>query len=126
MATKVLTSDTMGCASLGSGVWMARDKDPGIPSRYDLHRATAEVERWRLEMGLSQKDVAISIGITEPEYSQKKRCVINSFSLEEFGKIAEYFSRRASRPLIGFPFLDRQLQEVVDRKAGGWEPTRKQ
>jgi transcriptional regulator with XRE-family HTH domain len=103
---------------------MARGKESSIIGRYDHGRAAAEVERMRRELGLSQKDVAITIDITEPEYSQKKRGIDNSFSLDEFGRIAEYFARKSGRPLIGFPFLDRQLQDVVDRKAGGWEPTK--
>lgn len=76
----------------------------------------------RRELGLSQKEVALGIGVTEPKYSQKKRGIINSFSLPEFGAIADLFSRKTGRPLIGFPFLDRMTQDIVDRQAGGWIP----
>lgn len=89
-------------------------------SRYSHTAAVAEVERVRRLLHLSQKEVALSTGLTEPEYSQKKRGIINSFSLDEFGRIADYFARVMGRPLIGFPFLGAQLQDLVDRKAGGW------
>lgn len=92
--------------------------------RYSHKKAVAEVERLRREFKLLQKEVALGIGITEPEYSQKKRGIINSFSLEEFSELADFFSTRTGRPLIGFPFLDRQLQDAVDRKVGGWNSGR--
>lgn len=99
---------------------MAKGKPP--PSRYSHKAAVEEVERVRLLLGMSQQEVALGIGISESSYSQKRRNIANSFSLEEFGRLADFFSRLTVRPLIGFPFLGAQLQDVVDRKAGGWEP----
>jgi transcriptional regulator with XRE-family HTH domain len=93
------------------------------PSRYGHKAAVEQIERMRLMLGLTQQEVALGIQISESSYSQKRRGIDNSFSLEEFGRIADLFAGVTGRPLIGFPFLGPQLQDAVDRKVGGWEPS---
>lgn len=91
--------------------------------RYSHKKAVEEVEWLRRDLGLSQKEVALGSGVTESEYSQKKRGVINSFSLEEFSALAEFFRKKTGRPLIGWPVLDRTTVDAIDRKVAGWKPS---
>lgn len=75
------------------------------------------------EADVTQKEVAVAMGISESEFSQKKRGINNHFSFEELAEGRAFLSEKTRRPLIGFPFLDLLLQEAVDRQVGGWVPT---
>lgn len=85
-------------------------------------RAVSQVLRLMRDLGLSQKQVALGSGLTESEFSQKKVGIENHFTPEEFEDMRQFFKSVTGRPLIGFPHLDWDLQDAVDRKVGGWHP----
>lgn len=92
------------------------------------YRAIANIERLMRDdpdkpgEEIQQKEVAFAAGLSETVFSQKKRGVRSHFYEDEFERIAEFFRRRYRRPLIGFPHLEWQMQDAVDRKIGGWRP----
>lgn len=91
-------------------------------------RAVANIERMiNLLAGddgtdLLQKEVAIGIGMSESVLSSKLHGIRSHFYEDEMARLADFFRRKSGRPLIGFPHLDWEMQETVDRKVGGWRP----
>lgn len=85
-------------------------------------RAVANIERARQVAGVNQKEVALSIGMTETTYAQKLRGVRSHFFEDEMEAIGDFFRRATGRPLTGFPHVDWQLMESIDRKVCGWKP----
>lgn len=85
-------------------------------------RAVGEVLHMMRILGISQKQAALGVGMSESQFSQKKVGIENHFSPEEFEDLRQFFRTVTDRPLIGFPHLDRDLQDAVDRKVGGWQP----
>lgn len=79
---------------------------PVSGGRYDLRKITIEIEAVRQRLGLSKKEAALGSGMTESQWSQKIRMVINSFNVYELGRIADCFDAP-----IGWPFLDWELAE---------------
>jgi hypothetical protein len=70
--------------------------------------------------GLSQKEMALGIGMSESVLSSKLRGIRSHFYEDELGRLADFFRRITGLPLVGFPHLPWEMQETVDRKAGGW------
>lgn len=91
-------------------------------------RAVKNIERMAQEVSqaernrLLQKEIALGIGMAEPVFSSKMRGIRSHFYEDEFEAIAVWFRRRSGRPLTGFPHLDWQLMEGIDRKMFGWKP----
>jgi hypothetical protein len=69
---------------------------------------------------LSQKEVALGIGMSESVYSSKLRGIRSHFYEDEFGRLADFYRKTTGLPLIGFPHLPWEMQETIDRKVGGW------
>lgn len=90
-------------------------------------RAVANVERmfgWIAGPDgehLSQKELALGIGLSESVLSSKFKGIRSHFYEDEFGRMADFFRKVSGLPLIGFPHLPWEMQETVDRTAGGWK-----
>jgi hypothetical protein len=85
----------------------AMGKSPAMRGgRYDMRKITAEVEQIRHRLGFSKKEAALGSGMSESQWSQKIRLVINSFSIHELGRIADCFDAP-----LGWPFIDWELAE---------------
>lgn len=71
---------------------------------------------------VSQKEVALSAGMSETVFSQKLRGVRSHLFEDEIELIATHFRKLSGRPLTGFPHLDWSMMEAIDRKVCGWRP----
>lgn len=96
---------------------MARKPSKRPASRYSYDRVATNIERMISVAGVRQRDVAAAIGASETVFSQKLRGIRSHFTTEELGAIADYFAHpeRTGRPLLGFPFLDLELTDLIDR-----------
>jgi len=74
--------------------------------------------------GLLQKEIALGAGFTETTFSQKLKSIRTHFYEDDMEQLAVYFREQTGRPLIGFPHLEWNFMETVDRKVAGWKPTR--
>lgn len=100
---------------------MTVKKNEGRRQPVYMH-AVGEVLHMMRVLGLSQKQAALGIGMSESQFSQKKVGIENHFTPEEFEDFRQFFRTISGRPLIGFPHLARDMQDAVDRKVGGWQP----
>jgi hypothetical protein len=55
------------------------------------------------DTGTDPKELYTEVGIKQPTWSKKTKG--RPFTLEELGRIADFFSRKKGRPLRGWPFL---------------------
>jgi hypothetical protein len=69
---------------------------------------------------IPQKCVAVSIHMSDAMFSQKLNARKSHFFEDEFEAIAEFFRNESGRPLTGFPHLDWDRMEEIDRKVCGW------
>jgi hypothetical protein len=89
-------------------------------------RAVANIERmfnWIAGpqgTDLLQKELALGSGMSESVFSSKLKGARSHFYEDEFARMADFLRNRTGLPLIGFPPLPWEMQETVDRKAGGW------
>jgi hypothetical protein len=90
----------------------------------NVERMISELEREPSEggIGLLQKEIAFGIGLSETVLSSKLKSVRSHFYEDEFAKLADFFRKKTARPLIGYPHLDWEMMETVDRRVGGWKP----
>lgn len=96
----------------------------GKTSRNGPHykRAVENIKRAMTEARVSQKEVCEYISMTESVFSQKLRGTRSHFYEDEMERVAMFFRRSTRRPLTGFPHLDWQLMEGIDRRLFGWKP----
>lgn len=66
---------------------------------------------------MTQKEAAVAVGLTQDQWSHKVRMVINAFTVEELGRIADLF--HAPR---GWPFIE---WDEAARVLGFPEPPKK-
>ncbi len=85
-----------------------------MPSRFSHERALLNVRGMISKTGTRQKDVAAAIGLSESSFTQKLRAIRNHFTLEELGRIGEYFSRQTTKPLTGWPLYDERYADLID------------
>lgn len=84
--------------------------------RYDYRTVTRAIERMRAEAGVERKELFDAVGIAQSQYSKKLSGELSTFSLREFGDIADFFSKRTGRPLIGWPFVAPEVSDLLDPK----------
>lgn len=80
-----------------------------LVSRYSTKAATLQVE---MAMGrsrpvLTNREMAAQIGLKEDVFSRKINLSRSSFSLEEFGAIADFFNAP-----VGWPMLPADVKKV--------------
>lgn len=86
----------------------AKSRPP--PGRYTLDRATLEIEEQLRRRGRgAQKEVALAIGLDEQAFSHKMRGGKTRFTVEEIGRIADYWN--APR---GWPWVSWGEGEIID------------
>jgi hypothetical protein len=76
-------------------------------SRYSMDRCLLEIATMRDHLGLQDKDVFLSIGMTQATFS-RKMAGVRKFTVEELGAIADYFAEQTGRTLPGWPLLSEQ------------------
>lgn len=87
---------------------MPRKRRPA--GRYSVAEATAEVRKAleRSRPPILDKEMAAVIGVDAGTFSYKIRMTKSSFTVEEFGVIADYFSAPA-----GWPFVHGDVRRVT-------------
>lgn len=78
----------------------------GHQSRYSLDRCVLEIAAMRERLKLQDKEIAHEVGISPPQFSHKMtNAGRSSFTVEELGRIADFFAERTGRALLGWPFV---------------------
>lgn len=95
-------------------VQMPKPSPTATGGRYSMKRVSLNIEQMRTRLGLSQKECADGVGMTEATFSKKINLKGSSFSVPELGRIADYFAHIAGRRLPGFPFLDPDLVDILE------------
>jgi hypothetical protein len=96
-----------------------RPRDLGPRAGPVYQRAVENIRHAMRECGANQKQVALSISMSEAVFSQKLKGLRSHLFLEEMEQIAVYLRGRLSRPLTGFPHIEWTLMERIDREVGG-------
>ena len=68
----------------------------------------------RVACRLTATQVAEAIGIARTAYSKKCRLEASSFTNEELGRLADFFSKQTGRLLIGWPFVDETMSALLE------------
>lgn len=88
--------------------------------RYDPDVIAARVESTRARHQIPVKEIAGAIWPhqDEPRFTWYKKTNRrdSEFDNAELGLIADYFSRRLSKKLIGWPFIDEDLSDLLEPK----------
>lgn len=69
----------------------------------------------RSAAGVEWKEVYSAIGMKQSAWSRKMMDKESRFSLEELGAVADFFSQRVGKPLTGWPLVDVEVSDIVDR-----------
>jgi transcriptional regulator with XRE-family HTH domain len=84
--------------------------------RYSLDRCIIEIAAMRDARGMQDKEIAHACGISPPQFSHKMaNASRSSFSVEELGRIADYFAQETGRLLPGWPFVSERECALVER-----------
>lgn len=83
-------------------------KPPLVKGRYDMSQILDRIEHLRHKRRLQRKDIAISVGISEAQFSKKMRQHLSTFTLEEIGAIADVLEAPP-----GWPFLDTESTDLL-------------
>lgn len=83
--------------------------------RYSLDDVLFEIAAMRRKCGLQDKDIFLSIGMSQTSFS-RKMAGARDFSIEEIGRIADFFSARTSRALPGWPFVPDQVCAIIEAR----------
>jgi hypothetical protein len=87
-----------------------------------LHeRCVSYIDRMKDLCGIDQKEIALSIGMSETVFSQKRRGIRSHFYEDEFDAIAEFFRHKTGRPLTGFPHLEWDEMLTIDKRIPHWK-----
>lgn len=109
----------VGLAQRGNGMLAARmtkPKEAGPPlGRYSHDRCLVEIAEMTERSGLDDKAVHLGIGMKQTTYS-KKASGGRRFTIEELGRIADFFSRLTGRPLQGWPFVSNDACLQAERQ----------
>lgn len=77
------------------------------------------VETLRERLGVDVKEIAAELWPKqrEPWYSWYKKVNLreSQFDNAELSRIADFFSRRSGRSLIGWPYIDEHLADQLER-----------
>ena len=68
----------------------------------------------RVSCGMTASAVAAAVKLTPADWSKKVRLVQSSFTNEELGRIADFFSQVTGRPLLGWPFVDETVSALLE------------
>lgn len=93
---------------------MGRTSPTRGAGRYDMREINLRVERMRVACGLLAKQVASEVGLTEAQWSKKMTLKGSSFSIPELGRLADFFAKKTGRLLIGWPFIDPDMSDLLD------------
>ena len=87
---------------------------PARHGRFDAYVVARRVESMRVACKLTATQVAEAIGIARTAYSKKCRLEASSFTNEELGRLADFFSKQTGRLLIGWPFVDEAMSALLE------------
>lgn len=83
------------------------------PSRYRMDACVLEIAAMRDRLDLQDKDIFLSIGMRQPSFS-RKMAGVRAFTVEELGRIADYFSKVTGRELPGWPFVSDDACRIIE------------
>lgn len=95
---------------------MARTRKPKPPSRYSMDACIFEIASMRDRLGLQDKDIFLSIRMSQTAFS-RKMAGARKFSVEELGRIADYFAQHTGRVLPGWPVLSDGTCQIIEARA---------
>lgn len=70
----------------------------------------------RVACKLTAQAAAEGAGIPRSSWSKKVRLEESSFTNEELGRVADFFASVTGRRLVGWPFVDEAVSEMLDAK----------
>lgn len=94
---------------------MARARKPKPPSRYSMDSAIFEIASMRDRLGLQDKDIFLSVGMTQTAFS-RKMAGARKFTVEEMGRIADYFAQLTGRVLPGWPLVGDEACRIIEAR----------
>lgn len=98
--------------------------DPQVPAhrkivhggRYDYRAIVLRIERMRVACGVPVKELYGAVGIAQSQWSKKMIGELSTFSYKEAGDIADFFSFKLGKPLVGWPFVDAEVSDLLERR----------
>lgn len=82
------------------------------PGRYSLRKVALEIdEQLRIRGRGSQKEAAGALGITEQAFSAKLRGVHSNWSVDEIGRLADYWDAPSGWPWI--PWKEAEIRDAI-------------
>lgn len=77
-----------------------------------------EIAAMRDRSGLQDKDIFLSIRMSQTAFS-RKMAGARKFSVEELGRIADFFAARTGRSLPGWPVVTDQACRLIEDALAG-------
>ena len=89
--------------------------------RYSMDACRFEIAAMRDRLGLQDKDIYLSIGMPQAQFSKKITGVLE-FSVEELGQVADFFSGHLGRALPGWPFVADEACRIIEARVYSVDP----
>lgn len=94
------------------------------PSRYSTDRVCDEIEAALSARDLDDKEVAVAVGISQPQFSHKLRTRKgSSWRIEELGLIADFLKAPPGWPFVPWDVGDRLFPARGDHHDAGGRKT---
>lgn len=94
---------------------------PSASSRYRMDACLFEIAAMRDRLDLQDKDIFMSIGMEQANFSRKMSGA-RRFTVEELGMIADFFAQKTGRALPGWPFLSDGECKIIESRVYGTSP----
>jgi len=82
--------------------------------RYDYRAVVLRLERMRVACGVERKVLYEATGIAQSQFSKKLEGRLSTFSLKELGDLADFYTGRTGRSLIGWPLIDAEVSDLLE------------
>ena len=92
-------------------------RSPVKPGRYRSEAIVKRIERMRAACHVEPKAIYDAIGMRQSAWSKKWSGSGSTFTVEELGAIADFFSTRTGTPLTGWPLVDVEVSTLLDEAA---------